>query len=71
MCLAIPAKVVGVGDDCVEVDYGGELKKANSKLVKVKKGDYVLVQFGFVTDILDKEVAEKSLKAWSELNEKI
>jgi hydrogenase assembly chaperone HypC/HupF len=71
MCLAIPAKVVGVEKDVVEVDHGGRRKKVNSKLVKPKRGDYVLVQFGFVTEILDKEVAEKSLKSWRELNGKI
>ena len=70
MCLAIPAKVIKVERGVVELDHGGENKKASSKLIKPKKGDYVLVQFGFVTEILDKKTAKESLNAWRELNGK-
>jgi hydrogenase assembly chaperone HypC/HupF len=71
MCLAIPGKVLKVGKDFVEIDHGGKRRKASVKLVRPKVGDYVLIQFGFVTEILDKDAAEKSLISWRELNEKV
>jgi hydrogenase expression/formation protein HypC len=71
MCLAIPAKVIGVDKDYVQVDHGGKRRKASCKLVRPKVGDYVLIQFGFITEILDKETAEKSLNAWREIDGKV
>lgn len=67
MCLAIPAKVVKVKRNVVIVDVLGEKREVKVNLIKPKIGDYVIVQFGFITDILDKKVAEEGLKAWKEL----
>ena len=67
MCLTVPAKVIEVKDDVATVDVLGEKREVRIDLVKPKVGDYVIIQFGFVTEIVDKEVAESSLKAWKKL----
>jgi len=67
MCLAIPAKVVEVKKDVATVDILGEKREVKINLVKPKVGDYVIVQFGFITEVIDKKVAEVSLKAWKEI----
>jgi len=67
MCLAIPAKVIKVKKDVATVDVLGEKREIKINLVKPKVGDYVMVQFGFITEIIDKKVAEDSLKAWKEI----
>lgn len=67
MCLAVPAKVVEVKKDVATVDILGEKREVKINLVKPKVGDYVIVQFGFITEVIDKKVAEVSLKAWKEI----
>ncbi len=67
MCLAIPAKVVKVEGEKAVLDVFGETSGARVKTPRPKVGDYVLVQFGTVTDILDKKAAGESLKAWKEI----
>ena len=62
MCLAIPGKIVELLDDHAIVDYGkGTTRKANISLVKVKKGDYVLVHAGFAIEVLDEKEAKETL----------
>lgn len=63
MCLAIPGKVVKINKKEVLIDYLGEKRKAVLQDLKIKKGDYVLVQAGFVVHKLDKKQALESLKA--------
>ncbi len=70
MCLAVPARVISIDGDVVEVEQSGKIKKVSAELVRPKVGDYVLIQFGFVTEVLNKDDAEKSLKAWREAGEK-
>lgn len=69
MCLAIPGKVVEVKADVATINYGTEQRKVKIADVKVKKGDYAVVQFGFVTGKLSKEEAQKSLEAWALFSE--
>ena len=64
MCLAVPAKVLEIRGDKAVLDVLGDKTKAETKLLKPKPGDYVLVQFGAVTEIIDKKAAEDSLKVW-------
>ncbi|MBD3310410.1 HypC/HybG/HupF family hydrogenase formation chaperone [Candidatus Woesearchaeota archaeon] len=64
MCLAIPGKVEKVMKDKVIVCYDAEKREAKFIGIELKKGDYVLVQQGFVVNRMDKKSAEDSLKAW-------
>ena len=62
MCLAIPGKIVKILDNHAIVDYGeGTTREANISLVKVKKGNYVLVHAGFAIEILDEKEAKETL----------
>lgn len=70
MCLAIPGKIIGISSDKKHamVDYGdGTKRQANISLVKVKKGDYVLVHAGFAIEILDEDEAKKTLELFKEM----
>mgnify|MGYP006281018125 CR=1 FL=1 len=64
MCLAIPGKVVEVNDDSALIDYGSERRKADISLIVPKTGDYVVVNTGFVIQVVPEEEAIESLKAW-------
>ena len=70
MCLAIPGKIIEISSDKnhAMVDYGdGTKRQANISLVKVKKGDYVLVHAGFAIEILDEDEAKKTLELFKEM----
>jgi len=68
MCLAIPAKVLGVKDGLAQVDFGnGILREVSVMLVEARKGDYVLVHAGYAIEVLDEKEAEKTLRLWDEI----
>jgi hydrogenase expression/formation protein HypC len=68
MCLAIPAKVVGVNGESAKVDFGGGvLREVNVTLVNVKAGDYVLVHAGYAIQVLSEEDAQETLRLWNEV----
>ncbi len=62
MCLAYPGKVVSISGNTGIVDFGGGKKKARLDLVKVRKGDYVIVHTGFAIEKVDKRNAELTIK---------
>jgi hydrogenase expression/formation protein HypC len=65
VCLAIPGKIIKIEADKQHalIDYGeGTERKANISLVKVKKGDYVLVHAGFAIQIVDEQEAQETLE---------
>lgn len=61
MCLALPGKVVSIGDDGYAViDYGRVSTRASIRLAGgIKVGDYALVHAGFVIQILDQGAGEE------------
>lgn len=68
MCLAIPAKVVGVKGDSAEVDFGGGvLREVNITLVDAKAGEYILVHAGYAIHVLSEEDAQETLRLWNEI----
>ncbi len=71
MCLAIPVKVVAVGDDeTAIVDLGGVRKEISlALLTDVQVGDYVILHVGYALSKLDPEEAEKTLALFAEMNE--
>ncbi len=68
MCLAIPAKVLGIKDEVARVDFGnGVLREVNVMLVEARIGDYVLVHAGYAIQVLDQKEAEETLRLWDEI----
>jgi len=63
MCLAIPARVVELGDgDTAIVDLGGVRKDISLALVDgTQVGDYVIVHVGYALTRLDPAEAEQTL----------
>ena len=70
MCLAIPAKVVGLLDgDLATVDVGGVRKDVSVALLnEVAVGDYVILHVGYALSRLDTEEAERTLALLAELD---
>ena len=48
MCLATYGKVVAVKEGQAVIDCNGTKREAIAKGINIKKGDFVLVQFGVV-----------------------
>lgn len=70
MCLAIPAKIVGLEDDRAKVDFGEEVfREVNVTLVDAKVGDYVLVHAGYAIQVLDEKEALETIRLWNEILE--
>jgi len=68
VCLAIPGKIVEIQKDHATVDYGdGTRRQVNISLVKVKKGDYVLVHAGFAIEVLSEKDAMETLDLFREM----
>ena len=76
MCLAIPGKIISIGDfgDLIlrtgSVSFGGIRKEVNlSMLPSAKEGDYVLVHVGVAISIVDEEEANKMFEYLREMGE--
>ena len=68
MCLAIPARVMGVKGEKAEVDFGeGVLREVNVSLVDPEVGDYVLVHAGYAIQKMDEKDALETLALWKEI----
>lgn len=70
MCLAIPGKIVDIekNKEHATVDYGeGTRRKVNVTLVRVKKGDYVLVHAGFAIEVLNEKEAKETIALFREM----
>ncbi|MGC9048888.1 MAG: HypC/HybG/HupF family hydrogenase formation chaperone [Patescibacteria group bacterium] len=59
MCLTIPFKVISVKDDQAIVIFNKNKQRVNSGLIKIKKGDYVLVQNNTIIKKINKKMAQK------------
>jgi hydrogenase expression/formation protein HypC len=62
MCLAIPGKIIEIKEDLAIVDYGN-LQLTVKPVIKIKIGDFVLVQNKMIVEIIDKTQAEKFLES--------
>lgn len=62
MCQAPVGKVVEIGKTSIVVEYNGKKRELNSKLVRVKKGDYVTFSLDIAIDRIEKEEAEAILE---------
>jgi hydrogenase expression/formation protein HypC len=71
MCLAIPARVIQVGEQNLGlVEMGGVVRKASFMLLPdVRLGDYVLLHAGYALQKLDEAEAEETLRLLAEMAE--
>ncbi len=67
MCVAMPGKVVRVNGTKAEVDFSGNLVRAEAGLVKVKPGDYVLVHAGCILQVMSEEEGTSLMDLFAEL----
>lgn len=59
MCLAIPGKIIKIEGITATIEYNKELQReANCSLIKCSVGDYVIVQAGFVLEIVNEQRAK-------------
>ncbi|MFO0754752.1 MAG: HypC/HybG/HupF family hydrogenase formation chaperone [Thermodesulfovibrionales bacterium] len=70
MCIALPGKVIGIGDAMARVEVAGTRLEASLMLTEgVEIGDYVLIHAGFVIRKVDEEEARETLRLLSEFLE--
>jgi len=62
MCLAIPYKVTKIGKKEIELEILGQKRTIQKTLVKIKPGDFVLLQNGIIIKKVSNEDAEETLK---------
>lgn len=62
MCLAVPGKVVEIKGKKAIIDYSGEKREADCSLMKVKVGDYVIVNNKLIIQVISKEEYDNSTK---------
>lgn len=70
MCLAIPAKIVSIGElSMAEVDILGVTRHVSLDMTpEAKVGDFVLVHAGFAIQIVDEEYAQETLETLRQLD---
>ncbi len=66
MCVALPGKVVSVGEGKAMVDFSGNQIEAYTGLVQINVGDYVLVHAGCVIQTMKQQEAEEILELMRE-----
>jgi hydrogenase expression/formation protein HypC len=71
MCLAIPARVIQIGEQNLGlVELGGVVREASFMLLPdVRLGDYVLLHAGYALQKVDESEAEETLRLLSEMAE--
>ena len=69
MCIAIPSRIVTIGDMTATVDVYGARREVSLLLLPetAKIDDYVLVHAGFAIQKIDSDAAAESLKLIQEL----
>ena len=69
MCLAVPAKVIGIRDSLATVELRGITRDVSLLLLpEAKVGDYVLVHAGFAMQIIREDDAKDTEALFAEMN---
>ena len=69
MCFIMPGKIVEIKDDVARIDYGNDVfREGNCSLVECNIGDYVMLQAGFIIEIIEAQRAERLIKMIDEEN---
>ncbi|MBW2988041.1 HypC/HybG/HupF family hydrogenase formation chaperone [Candidatus Woesearchaeota archaeon] len=66
--MAFPGRVVCVEKNKAVVDFLGEKREADCSLVKCNKGDYVVVNAGFVVEIVPEKQAIEAIELFKNAN---
>ncbi|MBU0995015.1 MAG: HypC/HybG/HupF family hydrogenase formation chaperone [Proteobacteria bacterium] len=67
MCLAVPSKVIRIGDNTAVIDVDGVTFETSTILLDdVNVGDYVIVHAGFAIQKLDEALAMETLELMRE-----
>ncbi len=71
MCLAVPSKIVTMGDMTATVDVYGARREVSLLLMPEAAGigDYVLVHAGFAIQKIDSDAANEALKLIKEITD--
>jgi hydrogenase expression/formation protein HypC len=67
MCLAIPGKIVEVGENYFVIDYESEKREVNFSMVEVAVGDYVIVNNKIIIAKVPEERAKEFINKVNEL----
>ncbi len=67
MCLTVPAKVLEIRGKKAVVTSRGWTREVDASHVRVRVGDYLLVQGGIAMMTIDRKEAEEILGAWDEV----
>ena len=67
MCLTVPAKVLELHGKKALVTSRGWTREVDASHVKVRAGDYLLVQGSVAMMTIDRKEAEEILKTWDEV----
>ena len=62
MCLALPARVIGVDGTRATVELRGKLVDVDVRSLSIEAGDFVLVYAGLIVERLKREDAEERLR---------
>lgn len=71
MCLAVPGRVIEIGEDTrAKVDFGGVRKEISLAFTpEARLGDYVLVHVGFAISVIDAGEAQRIFETLREMEE--
>lgn len=72
MCLAVPVKVLEIGEGNkakVEID-GVKLEVSSAFTPDLKVDDYVIVHAGFILEKIEEKEAKDRIALWAEVQEK-
>ena len=69
MCVALPGKVISIGEHTALVDFDGSRVNAEAGLVRVREGDRVLVHAGCIIQKLSENDADEMEALFRELEE--
>lgn len=62
MCLVLPYRVISVSQKEIRLELLGKKRKVRETLVKIKPGDFVLVQKDVIVKKVPKKEAQEILK---------
>lgn len=71
MCLAVPGKIVSIGEDGrADVDMLGARRPVSLRLTpEAQPGDFILVHAGFSIQVIDPDEAAETIALMRELDE--
>ena len=67
MCVAVPGKVVSVGEKNARVEFDGNFMDVRVGLAEPNVGDYVLVHAGCAIEIMSEDKAREILDLFAEM----